>query len=288
MKPFCLLLSLLLCCSLQAQQRLTIDLTRSCSYYGMPVEDVIYGFESSMEALTAVDNILRHVGLKRNFEVRAANVPNAAAVISNDKRYILYSQSFISMINSTTGSRWSAISILAHEIGHHLNGHTLERTGSRPPIELEADEWSGFILAKMGATLREAQLAMSTIASPQGSSTHPGRSARLEAIAVGWNKARELEGRTGTPTTQQPKYIFRCSFTGDGYQYFVTDTDIIVAINPQNNNAVVIGQKQVSNDTRFAWFYTTPSVQYGVDHYGNIWGRNVYGFYMRVGVATKI
>ena len=28
---------------------------------------------------------------------------------------------------------------VAHEIGHHLQGHTIQRGGSRPPIELEAD-----------------------------------------------------------------------------------------------------------------------------------------------------
>ena len=34
--------------------------------------------------------------------------------------------------------------------------HTLERGGSRPEIELEADEFSGFVLRKMGATLPQA------------------------------------------------------------------------------------------------------------------------------------
>jgi hypothetical protein len=131
------------------------------------------------------------VGLKPRFELKAANVDNAAAVIYDSKRYILYSQNFISKIEGATRTNWAAISILAHEIGHHLNGHTLERNGSRPSSELEADEFSGFVLRKMGASLPQAQAAMRILADEEGSYTHPARSARLEAIAVGWKQADE-------------------------------------------------------------------------------------------------
>lgn len=37
-------------------------------------------------------------------------------------------------------SQWS---IHAHEIGHHLSGHTLTSGGDRHQQELEADEFSG-------------------------------------------------------------------------------------------------------------------------------------------------
>ena len=38
------------------------------------------------------------------------------------------------------------MTLLAHEVGHHLNGHTIHRGGSTPELELEADEFAGFIL----------------------------------------------------------------------------------------------------------------------------------------------
>ncbi len=186
-----------------------INIAHSCNYFGEVQEDKLYEFSSSGEARQIIGDIMSAIGLRPKFEVKAANVGNAAAVIYGNKRYILYSQNFVSQVNQSTGTKWAAASILAHEIGHHLNGHTLENGGSRPPSELEADEFSGFVMRKMGATLQEAQAAMNLIADKRGSSTHPPRSARLEAIAVGWQMAGEQGASTGgnkkTETSTQKK-----------------------------------------------------------------------------------
>lgn len=183
---------------LNSQSLFDFSLHDNCSYFGEKITEDIYGFESSSEAEEVITKILEKVGLEKNFEIRSANVPNAAAVINGSTRYILYSENFIESINSETGSKWAAISILAHEIGHHLNGHTLDNLGSRPPIELEADKFSGFVLALMGASLNQAQLAMANLASSSGSVTHPPKSARLEAIAVGYKNAIERMGGNST------------------------------------------------------------------------------------------
>src|SRR4051794_11431070 len=42
-----------------------------------------------------IAEIIDVIGLKPNFEVKAANVPNAAAVIYGGKRYVLYNPNFI-------------------------------------------------------------------------------------------------------------------------------------------------------------------------------------------------
>jgi len=101
----------------------------------------------------------------------------------------LYNPKFMSQINTASGSDWAAVSILAHEIGHHLSGHTLDNVGSRPETELEADEFSGFVLRRMGASLPDAQAVMETIASLKGSHSHPPKKDRLAAIEKGWSKA---------------------------------------------------------------------------------------------------
>src|SRR5213592_2970096 len=98
-----------------------------------------------------IRDIIAVVGLKPNFEIKEGNIPNAAAVIYNGKRYIVYNPQFISKLNAAAGTRWAVVSVLAHEVGHHLNGHTLMNTGSQPALEIEADEFSGFVLKKMGA-----------------------------------------------------------------------------------------------------------------------------------------
>lgn len=132
------------------------------------------------------------VGLKARFELRATReVDNAAAVVYNGKRYLLYNPAFLNSVNRTGHTDWAGISILAHEMGHHLNGHTLRAGGSQPADELEADEFSGFVLRKLGASLAQAQAAMATVPDAEGSATHPGRTPRLAAIGQGWQRANE-------------------------------------------------------------------------------------------------
>ena len=138
-----------------------------------------------------VQEIINAIGLKPRFELRAADIENAAAVVYNGKRYILYNDDFLNRINNAVQTDWGGVSILAHEIGHHLNGHTLTRGGSNPNDELEADEFSGFVLRKMGASLGEAQAAIGLLSEERTSATHPGRSYRLAAINKGWNNAEQ-------------------------------------------------------------------------------------------------
>ncbi|MFL9845731.1 M48 family metalloprotease [Flavobacterium rhizosphaerae] len=148
-----------LCCMVPAMAQKNFGsakYTAMCSYYGETITGDIIAYESGTTVQKAVAEIMSVIGLKPNFELRVANVPNAAAVVIKNKRYILYNPKFMNQINKASGTNWAAISILAHEIGHHLNGHTLDNVGSRPQTELEADEFSGFVLRKMGATLPDA------------------------------------------------------------------------------------------------------------------------------------
>jgi hypothetical protein len=131
--------------------------------------------------------IMHVIGLQPNFELKAANVKNIEAVISHRKRYIYYNPAFINQVSSL--DHWGTLALLAHEIGHHLNGHTLKKGGSSPELELEADQFAGFVLKKLGATLMEAQSVMTYIANEESSATHPGRASRTAAIERGWSNA---------------------------------------------------------------------------------------------------
>jgi hypothetical protein len=115
------------------------------------------------------------VGLKARFELRATKqVDNAAAVIYDGKRFLLYNPEFLAAVNRAGHTDWAGISILAHEMGHHLNGHTLRGGGSQPADELEADEFSGFVLRKLGASLAQAQAALIAVADERRLG-HPSR-----------------------------------------------------------------------------------------------------------------
>lgn len=164
----------------------------SCDYFGYDhVPEKVHTFASSREAEDTINMICKAVSLSPNFGIRAAGVPNAAAVIRGDKRYILYSRTFMHDMEQKVGNRWAPISIMAHEVGHHLDGHTLESGGSRPEIELRADRFSGGVLHKMRASLSDAQAAMKALGSDHGSATHPAKHQRLEAIALGWDESRQ-------------------------------------------------------------------------------------------------
>jgi hypothetical protein len=81
------------------------------------------------------------------------------------------------------------MSILAHEIGHHLSGHTLNNNDDKLNNELQADKFSGFILYKLGATLLQAQKAINQLGTEQDTGTHPSKYKRMDIIKMGWEEA---------------------------------------------------------------------------------------------------
>lgn len=242
-----------------------------------------------------IQQIIDVVGLKPNFEVMAARIDNAAAVIYGGKRYILYNPDFFASLTKSTGTKWAAVSVLAHEIGHHLDGHTLSQIGSEPQAELEADEFSGFALRKLGASLADAQAAMKIAATQRATSTHPGQYDRLVAIANGWNKAdaqitgKKFEPQVNPQTTQaaivsgndppsrtnqaaiDSRYIIgNIHFNADpGSDYFVTTRYNLVRV--KNNQLSVVGKLAELNSRQYPYvIYDDANTQLLVDAYGNI------------------
>lgn len=176
--------------------------------------DMQRSFSSSADASGATKKILSVLGLAPNFVmVPCPNIDNCAAVTLNDGfRYIVYDQDFMQQISNTASNDWTSISILAHEIGHHLQGHTLRRTDNEESrkMELEADRFSGFVLQKLGATLNDSQAAMNALGHPEDDrySSHPAKWKRLNAIKEGWNDAAGVNNApTSTPEPERTERI---------------------------------------------------------------------------------
>jgi hypothetical protein len=164
------------------------------------------GFSSVSEARSIINDIMNVVSQQQNFKVvSTGEVENAAAVVHQGQRYILYNPTFISQLDNVAKDKWASISVVAHEIGHHLLGHTLDGRGSQLPKELGADEFSGAVLHKMGASLQQAQLAMQLISSPYASATHPGQRDRLIAIAKGWNSTSNVSNNDSDVAVGYPE-----------------------------------------------------------------------------------
>ena len=148
-----------------------------------------------------IDRIVDYSGVKASFQVYSGKVVNAAAVLSNHsgaaghtkRRSIVFHPSFTSYLELKFSSQseampWASIGVFAHEVGHHLAGHTLQSHNQRY-FELQADWYSGYILSKMGAKLSAAQRVLRSFWQKNGSVTHPESKSRLAAITDGWRQA---------------------------------------------------------------------------------------------------
>jgi peptidase M48-like protein len=162
---------------------------------------------SVQQVWVVVDNILAVSGLLPNFQVvETDEVGNAAAIIIEGERYLAFNAGWMSQYDTDAETQWELYGVMAHEVGHHLQGHTITGTGSRPPTELEADEYAGFTLSALGASLADAQSLWVTL-DEHGSVTHPPRHQRLAAVERGWlRRQRQVPGGvTATPAAQTPE-----------------------------------------------------------------------------------
>ncbi|WP_435357600.1 hypothetical protein [Emticicia sp. SJ17W-69] len=196
------------------------------NYYGQKINEKAFcsqfSFRSKEVAEKAVDEIVRRSGLKRNFYVmECPNTDNCFAAIQGQTRLIVYDGSFMKKANDLSKSDWGALSILAHEIGHHLQGHTIIEGGSDPAKELEADEFSGFVMYQMGATLKEAQAAIYKLTSDYDGGTHPARPKRLAAIKKGYDNAQDLYPNV----KKNDGSIFTQTKSQEGHQEYPTKTN---------------------------------------------------------------
>jgi hypothetical protein len=175
----------------------------------VPPKSLKSNFSSVYEASDHINTMLETINWKENFRLQEENgINNAYATIIRNQRYIIYDNDFLENLDDYAHTKWASISVLAHEMGHHYRNHVIDAGGSTPPKEIEADYFSGYVMAKLGASLAEARAAMEKIASPRASSTHPARGDRLNAISNGWNYAKGLTGtneNTGTSPAPPPQ-----------------------------------------------------------------------------------
>jgi len=112
---------------------------------------------------------------------------NAYAYNDGVTKEVVYDPYFLSRIDNRQGTTWAGYSVIAHELGHHVRGMGVY---TRHESELQADEYSGYVLGLQGATLEEAQAGISMIGTFEDTDTHPSKSRRLARIKKGWLKAQ--------------------------------------------------------------------------------------------------
>ena len=181
------------------------------------------GFTTDKEAEDALNKILNVIGASRNFLLISCDeISNALAITYKGERYILYDKSFLSKLEVLSND-WSSLFVLAHEVGHHINGHTRDFLISdkidsqtfeeRREEELEADEFAGFVLANLGASINDINEVFDIISTKGDDtySTHPNKDKRIAASKKGYVKYQPKVIVTNSTKLSTKKKILKSS-----------------------------------------------------------------------------
>ena len=190
--------------------------TPKTNYYGYTYEEDVDCFSNTkpsaddLKLERFITEMLEKIGTKNRITIKSCqSEQNCAATIKDGVPYILYNPNFLknTNLNFTTKSidnqifsaeskyspsEWELLTILAHEVGHHNQSHLMNQTQniSNKQKELEADEFSGFMIYLMGGSLEDAQRVMyKSIVPLDGNSSYPSRKERLAAIKKGFDNA---------------------------------------------------------------------------------------------------
>lgn len=156
----------------------------------------VTAFRSESEAEEMMARVLAYTGLRPNFIFRRDDAVGGAVAMAdlvedragNTYRLIAYSQPEMTALRRMAGTDWALMMVLAHEVGHHVQGHIVPGALRMRDYQEQADEYAGFVLNGMGATLDEARAAMTVL----------GERSRINAVTDGWNRAERLLGGSGS------------------------------------------------------------------------------------------
>lgn len=210
-------LILLLWCSmaLTANAQVSLfkaNLDRQCVFTGGIMDNELYQYSDNSAVPQWVAEILDLTGEISNFELVEASVENISAVVDSTRRYLLYSIDFI----EKTDNPVAIYGALAHEVGHHINNHTL-LPENRLREEWEADNYMGYFLSKRGFS-RDAVAAF-TQQLPSSYATLGAQ--RTEAAMEGFDKAERalrykslaINNDPGAEKYQLPGFEFKRCYT---------------------------------------------------------------------------
>lgn len=184
------------CCGpvARADQTLSVD-TNSfeilCGLGHQPVASPITKIRPAQpQAVRVIHWIADLIGVRPAFTLLEADFTRefiAVAATRGKKRFVIYDAKWFVFEPNAIG--WYGVWILAHEIGHHLYGHTHGFKPDQHQGELNADRFGGWVVARLGGRLDQALALMPRL--PEGGSrSHPPRNDRTAATEEGWRAGR--------------------------------------------------------------------------------------------------
>ncbi len=161
-------------------------------------------FASDKDATKVVSEILNSVGIQSNrfHVVECTQVDNCRAISRGGEDYIIYNNNYINSLKGLNFSStslpknqkdWLAIFILAHEVGHHINGDETNNYRkyqvNSMKKELEADYFGGRALAMLGAPREQVLSLCKNIPDDPYSIDHPRQEDREISVLKGYDEA---------------------------------------------------------------------------------------------------
>ncbi len=174
-----------------------------------------------------INKLMKFTGLPLNFTIYRGNVKTAMATLLNDQRVIVYSKDLFTGMSILDSSYWSAMFIIAHEIGHHL-AYNISDTTNLHDTELAADIFASSVLYSMGADSNQVLYALSSgiISNDGDTKTHPAISKRIAAVKQSWYRAARMRYQAVAPPTADDELMVKefternLAFNAIGNNYF--------------------------------------------------------------------
>jgi len=137
-----------------------------------------------------VREIKKTLGFNVEIDIYIAKAENNcfATVGKGGARLLIADIDFLESVNNYAGTKWAAISVIAHEVGHHIAGFNHHE--SQLDDELDADYWSGYVLQKLGSSENAATKCILKFGTEQDTDSHPNKYTRAKTIESGWGDAK--------------------------------------------------------------------------------------------------
>jgi hypothetical protein len=135
-----------------------------------------------------VEQIQKKLAIHASFDIYIAEQEdNAFAAVANGRKILVVDVGFLVKLNQIARTKWGAIQVIAHEIGHHIAGFSPDRHRS----ELNADYWSGQSLQRLGSAKTAATSAILAVGTEYDTPSHPNKRRRAATIERGWDDASQ-------------------------------------------------------------------------------------------------
>ena len=167
---------------------------------------------------------------------------NFGSDLMDGKWYIVYDPDYVADLRRKTKTEWAIIAAAAHEIAHHVLGHTKEPLDPRLPEEeklkiqvereREADRFAGATVAKMQGPRGSRDEALALIPElPDDVPGYPPRIERLTAARAGWEEGHRppppVSAKNMNRTKLSPLYNQLKPFTEGDWRQLTRDHYVI-------------------------------------------------------------